>query len=53
MGKFLEDNLAGLTIHTFWPVNFISVYLPKEILREAHKYLYVYCLYIIVKNEQI
>lgn len=30
MGQFLEDNLAGLTIHTFWPVNFISInYLRK------------------------
>lgn len=50
MGKFLEGNLAGLNIHTFWPVNSISISLPTEIFRETYEDLYVYCLYIIVKN---
>lgn len=50
MDKFLEDNLAGLNTHTFWPVNSISISLPKKIFRKAHKDLYFYCLYVIVKN---
>lgn len=50
MDKFLEGNLAGLNIHTFWHVNSISISLPMEIFRETHKDLYVYCLYITVKN---
>lgn len=45
-GKFLEGNLADLSIHTFWPVNSISINLPKKIFRKAHKDL---CLLLLIR----